>query len=223
MVMKLYVLILIYFLNQLVVAQLPKGFVYANDVIPDLKVELRYYSSNNFVGKVIDGYQSNHLILTEATANALKLVQKELEQQGMCLLVFDGYRPQQAVNHFVQWAQDLNDTINKRQFYPDVYKKDLFNEGYIASRSGHSKGSTVDLTIFSDKTNAPLDMGTDYDFFGEESWIYHEGLTEVQKKNRQILQDVMLKHGFSNYAKEWWHFTLKGAPFQDTFFDFPVK
>lgn len=221
--MKLYVLIFICLLNQLVNAQLPDGFVYANDVIPDLKVELRYYSTNNFVGKPINGYETNRLILSEAAAHALKLVQQELEQQGMCLLVFDGYRPQRAVNHFMQWAQDLNDTINKPSFYPEVNKKDLFKEEYIATRSGHSKGSTVDLTIFSDATNAPLDMGTDYDFFGRESWIYHEGLTEIQKKNRQILQTVMLKHGFNNYAKEWWHFTLKNEPFPNTYFDFPVK
>lgn len=221
--MKLYILIFICFLNQLIIAQLPDGFVYANDVIPDLKVELRYFSSNNFVGKPINGYESNRLILSEAAANALKLVQQELEKQGMCLLVFDGYRPQRAVNHFMQWAQDLNDTINKPSYYPKVNKKDLFKEEYIATRSGHSKGSTVDLTIFSDATNAPLDMGTDYDFFGRESWIYHEGLSEIQKKNRQILQTVMLKHGFNNYAKEWWHFTLKNEPFPNTYFDFPVK
>lgn len=221
--MKMRLLIFACLFNVLASAQLPEGFVYVKDVIPDIKVELRYYSTNNFVGKVIDGYESNTLILTEAAANALKLVQQELERQGMCLLVFDGYRPQQAVNHFVQWARDFNDTVNKEQFYPKVLKRNLFNEGYIASRSGHSKGSTVDLTIFSDETNEPLDMGTDYDFFGEESWIYHEGLTELQNKNRRLLQKVMLKHGFSNYAKEWWHFTLKGAPFPDVFFDFPVK
>jgi D-alanyl-D-alanine dipeptidase len=221
--MKSYILIFICFLNQFVSAQLPEGFVYVNDVIPDLKVELRYFSSNNFVGKPINGYETNRLILSEAAAHALKLVQQELEQQGMCLLVFDGYRPQRAVNHFMQWAQDLNDTINKHSFYPEVNKKDLFKEEYIATRSGHSKGSTVDLTIFSDATNAPLDMGTDYDFFGRESWIHHEGLTEIQKKNRQILQTVMLKHGFNNYTKEWWHFTLKNEPFPNTYFDFPVK
>ncbi|MGE5945030.1 MAG: M15 family metallopeptidase, partial [Flavobacteriales bacterium] len=172
---------------------------------------------------VVDGYQSDKLILTEAAANALKLVQQELEQQDMCLLVFDGYRPQPAVNHFMRWAQDLNDTINKQRFYPDVHKKDLFKEDYIASRSGHSKGSTVDVTIINTKTNKPLDMGSAYDFFGKESWISYEGISEKQKANRQLLQSIMLKHGFNNYLKEWWHFTLKDEPFPDTYFDFPIE
>jgi len=221
--MKFYTLILICFFNLLAFAQLPKGFVYVKDVIPDLEVELRYHSSHNFVGKKIDGYHSNVLVLTEATANALKLVQKDLEQQDMCLLVFDGYRPQPAVNQFISWAHDLNDTINKANFYPLVDKKDLFKDGYIASRSGHSKGSTVDLTIMNGKTNEPLDMGTEFDFFGKESWINYEGISEAQKKNRQLLQSVMLKYGFRNYVKEWWHFTLKNEPFPTTYFDFPIK
>src|SRR5690606_18164135 len=125
--MKFYTSFLIGFLNLIVFAELPNGFVYVKDVIPDLKVELRYHSSNNFVGEVIDGYQSNNLILTEAAAYALKLVEHELEQQDMCLLVFDGYRPQPAVNHFIRWARNLEDTINKQQFYPEVNKEDLFN------------------------------------------------------------------------------------------------
>lgn len=221
--MKFYILFLICFINLLSFAQLPEGFVYVKDVIPDLKVELRYSSSKNFIGKVIDGYQSDKLILTEAATNSLKLVQQELEQQDMCLLVFDGYRPQRAVNHFMRWAKDLNDTINKQRFYPDVPKKDLFKEDYIASRSGHSKGSTVDVTIINAKTNKPLDMGSEYDFFGKQSWISYEGISEKQKKNRQLLQAVMLKHGFKNYLKEWWHFTLNDEPFPDMYFDFPVK
>ncbi|WP_100615491.1 M15 family metallopeptidase [Confluentibacter citreus] len=204
-------------------AQLPEGFVYVRDVIPDLKVDLKYHTSNNFVGKVVDGYQSNALILTEGAANALKLVQKELEQQDMCLLVFDGYRPQRAVNHFIRWAGVLNDTTNKQQFYPDVNKKDLFKQDYIASRSGHSKGSTVDVAIINGKTNEPLDMGTVYDFFGKESWTDYKDITEEQKANRKRLLKVMTKHGFVNFYKEWWHFTLKDEPFPNTYFDFPVK
>jgi|SRR5690606_23579576 D-alanyl-D-alanine dipeptidase len=221
--MKFCLLILTCFFNLLIFAQLPNGFVYVKDVIPDLKVELRYHSSNNFVGNMIDGYQSNNLILTEAAANALKLVQKELEQHNMCLLVFDGYRPQPAVNHFIRWANNITDTINKAQFYPNVNKSDLFEKGYIASRSGHSKGSTVDLTIIDGKTNEPLDMGTEYDFFGEKSWTNYAELSEVQKTNRQLLLEVMVKYGFVNYYKEWWHFTLKNEPFPNTYFDFPVK
>ncbi len=202
---------------------LPEGFVDTKTIIPDLNVELRYYSSNNFVGDTIDGYFANKLILTKETALALKEVQHELQQQNLCLKVYDGYRPQRAVNHFMRWAKDLNDTINKQQFYPDVEKRFLFREEYIATRSGHSRGSTVDLTIIDGITNEPLDMGSPYDFFGKESWINHEDLTEAQKANRQLLQAVMLKHNFRNYAKEWWHFTLRWEPFPKTYFDFEIE
>lgn len=202
---------------------LPEGFVYAKSIIPDLDVELRYFSTNNFVGDTIDGYKSNKLILTKATVEKLKLVQDELQQQNLCLKIYDGYRPQRAVNHFARWAKALNDTVNKQQFYPDVKKRNLFNAGYIASRSGHSRGSTVDLTIADGETGEPLDMGSPYDFFGEASWVDFEGITETQKKNRQLLQRVMLKHNFRNYAKEWWHFTLRWEPFPKTYFDFEVE
>lgn len=203
--------------------QLPDGFVYARTIIPDLDVELRYYSNNNFVGATIDGYQANKLIITKPTAEALKLVQTKLQQQNLCLKVYDGYRPQRAVNHFMRWAKDLNDTLNKHEFYPDVNKRDLFRDGYIASRSGHSRGSTLDLTIIDANTLEPLDMGSPYDFFGEQSWVDHKDLTENQKQNRQLLQTVMLKHGFRNYPKEWWHFTLRGELFPEKYFDFVVK
>ncbi|GAA4292134.1 M15 family metallopeptidase [Aestuariibaculum suncheonense] len=204
-------------------AQLPEGFVYAKEVIPDLDVDLRYYSSNNFVGQPVKGYKSHQLILTRQAAEALKHVQDELQNQNLCLMVFDGYRPQQAVNHFMSWARDLNDTVNKQRFYPDVDKQHLFKEEYIATRSGHSKGSTVDLTIIDGNTGDPLDMGSDFDFFGEASWVNYSHITDAQKANRRLLQQVMLKYGFRNYAKEWWHFTLKNEPFPTTYFDFPVE
>lgn len=202
---------------------LPEGFVYAKSIIQDLNVDLRYYSVNNFVGDTIDGYHANTLIITKPTAEALKRVQTELQQQNLCLKVYDGYRPQRAVNHFIRWAKDLNDKTNKQQFYPDVEKRHLFRDGYIASRSGHSRGSTLDLTIIDGNTQEPLDMGSPYDFFGERSWVEYANLTETQKQNRQLLQAVMLKHGFRNYPKEWWHFTLRGEPFPDTYFDFAVE
>ena len=202
---------------------LPDGFVYVKSVIPDLDVELRYFSQNNFVGDTIDGYKANRLILTKATAEKLKLVQAELQQQNLCLKVYDGYRPQPAVNHFIRWAKDLNDTIKKQQFYPEVNKRNLFKSGYIASRSGHSRGSTIDLTISNGETGEPLDMGSPYDFFGESSWVTHSDLTDQQKKNRQLLQTVMLKHNFRNYPKEWWHFTLRWEPFPKTYFEFEVE
>ena len=221
--MKLLLSLFFLHIGLICVAQLPKGFVYVQDVIPTLHTELRYHTSNNFVGKPIDGYEANRLIITKQTAKALKAVEEELLKQNMCLLVYDGYRPQRAVNEFIRWARDLNDTINKKIFYPNVDKRNLFKEGYIASQSGHSRGSTLDLTIIDGTTNKPLDMGSPYDFFGPISWIEHQNLTEEQKNNRQILQKVMIKHGFRPYPKEWWHFTLRGEPFPDTYFDFVIK
>ncbi|SDS00547.1 D-alanyl-D-alanine dipeptidase [Formosa sp. Hel1_31_208] len=202
---------------------LPEGFVLVKDIIPDIEVKLSYYSTHNFVGDTIDGYHANTLILTKQSAEALKKVQAELQEQNLCLLVYDGYRPQRAVNHFMRWAKDLNDTIRKHEFYPDVEKRHLFREEYIATRSGHSRGSTLDLTIINGNTNEPLDMGSPYDFFGKESWVDYQGLTNKQKANRQLLQDVMLKYNFRNYPKEWWHFTLRWEPFPKTYFDFEIE
>ncbi|MGJ8593370.1 MAG: M15 family metallopeptidase [Aquaticitalea sp.] len=203
--------------------ELPKGFVYVDNIIPNLDVELRYFSKKNFVGDTIDGYKANRLILTTESANALKLVQDELRNQNICLKVYDGYRPQRAVDHFVVWARELSDTINKQQYYPKVQKRNLFNEGYIASKSGHSRGSTIDLTLADGNTGEALDMGSPYDFFGEESWVAYQDISDAQKANRQLLQKVMQKHNFRNYANEWWHFTLRWEPFPDTYFDFLVE
>ncbi|MFS4482976.1 M15 family metallopeptidase [Hyunsoonleella sp. 2307UL5-6] len=204
-------------------AQLPEGFNYAKNVIPDIEVELRYFGTHNFVGQQIDGYTNNCLILTEETLSALKKVQKDLKGKNLGLKVYDGYRPQRAVNHFIRWAKNLSDTINKAEFYPNIKKKNLFKEEYIASRSGHTKGSTVDITIIDLSTNKELDMGSIYDFFGMESWVNFKGVTKKQKENRVLLQTVMLKYGFRNYAKEWWHFTLKGEPYRNTYFDFIIE
>jgi len=221
--MKSFLVYITLFFSVSVCAQLPNGFVYVDSVVPDLQVELRYCTDNNFVGVPIDGYNANKLILTEKAAHALKLAQKELLQQNLCIRVYDGYRPQQAVNHFMRWAKDLNDTLTKRQFYPEIQKNLLFKEGYIASKSGHSRGSTVDLTIVNANTNEPLDMGSPYDFFGKESWTNYDGITEQQKANRQLLKSIMQKHGLVNFYKEWWHYSLYEEPFPDTYFDFPVE
>ncbi|MFD1614847.1 M15 family metallopeptidase [Gelatiniphilus marinus] len=221
--MKFFSTLFLLLISFLSFAQLPEGFTYVKDSIPDLDVELRYNTSNNFVGKRVDGYHSNKLILTKQAAQALKMVQEELQRKNLCLKVYDGYRPQQAVNHFVRWAKILNDTINKSVFYPKVKKRNLFKAGYIASKSGHSRGSTVDLTIIDSNTGKPLDMGSVYDFFGQESWVNYNGITKKQKENRRLLQTVMLKHGFRNYPKEWWHFTLRNEPFPKTYFDFPIE
>jgi D-alanyl-D-alanine dipeptidase len=204
-------------------SQLPKGFVYVENIIPSIKVELRYLSNYNFVGTPIDGYNAEVCILSKQAAIALKNVQEELKQYNLSILVYDSYRPQQAVNHFVRWAKVENDTINKHIFYPDVEKRNLFKEEYIATRSGHSRGSTVDITLVDINTCEPLDMGSPYDFFGEASWVAHANLTTQQRANRMLLQTVMRKHGFRHYPKEWWHFTLNGEPFPKTYFDFLVN
>lgn len=217
---------LFFFLTTLSVCafgQLPEGFVYVSDIIPDIKVELRYCQDNNFVGQQIDGYNLDVAILTKQAAVALKNVQEELNAKGLGLKVFDAYRPQTAVNHFVRWAKQVNDTVKKQQFYPAVNKKNLFNKGYIASKSRHSSGSTIDLTIIDLKTGEALDMGTPFDYFGEQSWVNYDGINNKQKANRQLLQQVMLSNGFRNYPKEWWHFTLRGEPYRNQYFDFLVQ
>lgn len=202
---------------------LPKGFSYINNVSPTIQSELRYCYENNFMGVPVNGYEENVLIATTPTANALKKVQDELATQNLGLKIFDAYRPQTAVNHFVKWARVINDTLMKQQYYPNVNKRHLFKKGYIASKSGHSRGSTVDLTVINLKTGEELDMGSPYDFFGISSHITYNELTELQKSNRQLLQKVMRKHGFRPYINEWWHFTLRGEPYPKTYFDFLVK
>lgn len=202
---------------------LPKGFSYIKDVAPTIQGELRYCYNNNFMGVPVNGYEENILITTTSTAKALKKVQDELASKNLGLKIFDAYRPQTAVNHFVKWARVLNDTLMKEQYYPEVNKRYLFKQGYIASKSGHSRGSTVDLTIVNLKTGEELDMGSPFDFFGISSHITYESLTDEQKKNRTLLQKTMRKYGFRSYIKEWWHFTLRGEPFPKTYFDFPVK
>lgn len=203
--------------------QLPKGFVYVTDYIPDVQLELRYFGSNNFVGTPIDGYEAEQCILSLPATKALKNVQESLKKQQLGIKIFDAYRPQRAVDHFRRWARNLNDTLMKSQFYPNVAKKDLFRLEYIATKSRHSSGSTVDITLIDLKTNQELDMGSSYDFFGEISWVSYQNLTEKQLENRKLLQKVMLENGFRNYPKEWWHFTLRGEPYYNEYFDFPVK
>jgi len=206
-----------------VYGQLQKGFVYVEDIIPSIKVELRYFSNNNFLGKHVDGYNAEVAILSKEATVALENVQEELADYDLSIKIFDSYRPQRAVNHFMRWARNLNDTINKQHYYPDVEKRYLFKEEYIASRSGHSRGSTLDITLVDINTCEELDMGSPYDFFGKESWVDNNDLSVQQRANRMLLQTVMRKHGFRHYPKEWWHFTLRGEPFPETYFDFVVE
>jgi len=205
---------------------IPSTFTNIKEISPSIVIEMRYYSSDNFIGKRIDGYHNPKSFITKEAAYALNKVQLELNKKGLSLKIFDSYRPQRAVNHFIRWAKVLEDTIMKRQYYPNVKKKDLFDLGYIAERSGHSRGSTVDLTLIyldENKKGEELDMGSPYDFFGKISNLDYQDLNAKQDSNRELLQRIMIKYGFRPYAQEWWHFTLNNEPFPKTYFDFVVE
>ena len=200
------------------------GFVVITDVVPDAILEIRYYSTYNFIGTRIDGYQEPTALLTRQAADSLRAVSDELLAQGYRLKIYDAYRPQMAVDHFVRWGADLADTLMKTYFYPDLVKDVLFDRGYIARRSGHSRGSVVDLTLVDMATGRDIDMGYGFDWFGVESHPdFREGITEKQYNNRMILRDVMVRHGFKPITEEWWHFILKDEPYPDTYFTFPVR
>ena len=198
-------------------------FVNLSEAIPDAILEIRYYSTYNFVGERIDGYEEPIAFLTNEAAEALKEVSDELIEKGYRLKIYDAYRPQAAVTHFVEWSQDADDTRMKEYFYPDLDKGSLFSEGYIASHSGHSRGSTVDLTLFDMDTEKEADMGGTFDYFGRRSHPDYTEITDEQYENRMILREAMLNHGFSPNDTEWWHFTLRNEPFPDTYFTFPVN
>ncbi len=202
---------------------LPEGFVYIDELVPDVILDVRYFSNDNFVGNRIDGYLAPRIILTIEASRALAAVAAELREHDLALKIFDGYRPQQAVNHFIRWAADVEDKKMKDKYYPEVNKKDLFRLGYIAKKSGHSRGSTVDLTLINVNTGKELDMGSGFDFFGEISHHNTNLISREQLKNRAILKATMEKYGFIPYSGEWWHYTLGSEPYPDTYYDFPVQ
>lgn len=206
-------------------AGLPAGFVHVDEVIPDSVLEIRYYTEDNFTGRRVNGYERPAGILTEQAAAALQRVAAELAGFGLGLKIYDAYRPQRAVDDFVQWAKDPNEQRMKSRYYPDVDKENLIRDGYIAKRSGHSRGSTVDLTLVYPGPEGPqeLDMGTGWDYFGPESWPDSRAVTPVQRAHRMLLRAMMEKYGFEPLAQEWWHFTLRDEPFPDDYFDFPVR
>ena len=200
------------------------GFVSVSEAVPDVILEIRYYSTYNFVGDRISGYKEPIALLTKEAASALKEASDELLRQGYQLKIYDAYRPQSAVKHFKAWALDLEDTRMKAFFYPELDKSALFTQGYIASKSGHSRGSTVDVTLVDRASGKDVDMGSPFDYFGEISRPgYTADLTEEQVRNRSILRAAMLAHGFKGIGTEWWHFTLEDEPYPDTYFDFPVE
>ncbi len=211
------------------------GFVNLTDVVPDAIIEARYFGTYNFVGARIDGYLEPVVLYTREAAEALKAVSDDVKAQGYRLKVYDAYRPQCAVDHFVRWGKDLADSLMRPYFYPDEEKAYLFERGYIAERSGHTRGSAIDLTLFDMATGKELDMGGVHDWFGIESHPDYGGnpdtgeytggvqITEEQFRNRMILREAMLRHGFDPYDCEWWHFCLSNEPYPDTYFNFPVQ
>ena len=199
------------------------GFVSIGEAVPDVLLDIRYYSSFNFIGERIDGYEAPAALLTREAAAALKKVSDEAVNLGWRLKIFDAYRPQKAVDHFVRWAKDPADARMKAYFYPELEKKDIIPQNYIAEHSGHSRGSTVDLTLFDMASQQDADMGGTFDYFGEKSHPDYPGITEKQHQNRMLLQKLMVKHGFRPLESEWWHFTLEKEPYTDTYFTFPVR
>jgi D-alanyl-D-alanine dipeptidase len=203
--------------------ELPDNFVHVTDITQDVILEIRYYSSYNFVGERIDGYQAPVAILSQPAAEALKKAATASLTQGYILKIFDAYRPQRAVTHFVRWATDVSAIKNRTIFYPQVDKARLFELGYIAAQSGHSRGSTVDLTLIDRASGKELDMGSPFDFFGS---ISHHGtplISPEQTTHREILKSIMQSAGFKPYPSEWWHYTLANEPYPEQYFDFVVQ
>ena len=236
-----------YVLNSYGADKIPEGFIDIKEVIPEIQLDIRYFGDHNFVGAKVDGYLAPKCLLTKEAADALLNVQKELEPFTLSLKIYDCYRPQQAVDHFVRWAKDIDNSKTKKEFYPTVDKQNLFKDGYIDSKSSHSRGSTVDLTIvplpapteekyipgqklyecylaaakrFGDNS---IDMGTGFDCFHELSHTANKNIGQQQKINRLLLKSLMEKHGFKNYDLEWWHYTLKNEPYPDTYFNFVIE
>lgn len=225
-----------------------KGFVYLNEIDPTILISLHYSSTENFLGTVVDGYKKPVLILTKQAADALKCVQEEVRKDGYSLVVYDAYRPQCAVNHFVTWGQNSQDQVKKKQYYPRIDKAKVFELGYVAKRSGHSRGSTVDITLIkignelhpvkeynrklidgyaiSILDDGTVDMGSSFDLFDLASHYESSLINPKYAKLRSYLRSVMVKHGFRGCAEEWWHFTLKEEPFpankNDSYFDFEI-
>jgi zinc D-Ala-D-Ala dipeptidase len=226
---------------------IPEGFVDVKKVIPSVVLDIRYFGPHNFVGERVDGYKAPKCILTGPAAEALSRVQADLQEFSLSLKIYDCYRPQRAVDHFVRWAKNTNDTRTKKEFYPTVDKRNLFKDGYIAEKSGHSRGSTVDLTIVPVPTPAQeaytpgqqlvecylpvdkrfkdnsIDMGSGFDCFHVLSHPLNREVGLQQRLNRMLLKTLMDRRGFRNYDQEWWHFTLRDEPFPDRYFDFVVE
>jgi D-alanyl-D-alanine dipeptidase len=198
-------------------------FVIINDIIPEIVTELRYYSSFNFAGVHIDGYEEPVALMTKEAVEKLKNVSKYFDEKGYRIKIWDSYRPQRAVDHFVRWGQNESDDLMKPYFYPDLTKKQVFDGGYIAKHSGHSKGSTIDMTLLHKINGTDVDFGSGFDFFGSKANFNYTNVTDEQKENRIMLNRIMTENGFNALPEEWWHFTLKNEPFPNTYFNFPIN
>ena len=201
----------------------PSGFVVLADYVPGIVQEIRYYSTYNFIGDRIDGYEQPIALATVEAARALKSVSNEMNVRGYRLKVFDAYRPATAVKHFVLWGIEDLDLRMKPYFYPDLEKEELFEKGYIAKQSSHSRGSAIDLTLLDMQTGKELDMGSPFDLFDEASHPDYRGVTDEQYENRMLLQSAMVRNGFAPIDCEWWHFALADEPYPNTYFEFPVS
>jgi len=199
------------------------GFVVLSDVVPDIIQEIRYFSTYNFMGRRIRGYEQPIALMTKEAADAVAKANAVFQEKGYVIKVFDTYRPTTAVEFFCEWENDMDDQIMKEAFFPDVDKKTIFEEGFISRRSGHSRGSTIDLTLVDKKTGVELDMGGVFDFFGAKSYALYKDITEEQKANRMLLRETMIEAGFRPITSEWWHFVLVDEPYPDTYFSFPVN
>lgn len=227
-------------------AALPDGFVYLYDIDPSIQVDLRYAGQDNFLGKKVNGYNSDKsIILTKQSAQALKKAQEIFNKDGFSIVVYDAYRPQRAVDDFVNWAKDVNNQKMKTFFYPRVDKAKLFEIGYIFEKSSHTRGSTIDLSIIelkkklypikaiSRKLNddfkilylddGTLDMGSSFDLFDQVSHYNNELISPEHKLHRTYLKLVMESCGFKSYSEEWWHFTLANEPFPDKYYNFVIE
>lgn len=201
---------------------MPEGFCDVAEQIPEIVLDIRYAGEDNFVGRPVDGYEAPKALLTWEAARALSAAQVYFVGQGLSLVVYDAYRPQRAVDDFAAWAKDPEDVKMREAYYPEIPKAQLFSKGYIAEKSGHSRGSTVDVGLL-DAAGNPLDMGCGFDYFGPLAAHGAKGITAGQAANRTLLKEGMEACGFVAYRAEWWHYRLREEPYPDTYFDFPVR
>lgn len=198
-------------------------FVYLDTSLAYAKYDIRYRGHDNFLGRPVLGYSAPRVVMTAAAAKALANAEADLYKKGYILMIYDSYRPQRAVDDFRAWAKLPADTLTRSTYYPEHDKRFLFQLGYISTRSGHSRGSTIDLSISHSDTGELVDMGGAYDYFGELSHHDYPHISDTQKANRLLLKQTMYRAGFRSYSKEWWHYTLNGEPYPDTYFDFVVE